>query len=194
MRERPQKGRYRAIIAAICVLLALAGAIAQDLGAQGARKFGHPPKHPIQSEAPVTKSEARAIFDKVGASLFVITDKRMIVPENAIPSGSSPVTKGEILSEMDRLYKAADPYFLITPNPVWYDPSVLSLKPGNPARPLLEHFVAGGFIGRVEPLATSPEDSMRPSDFADAVGVFANRLSDLMHWPDPKYSPYLSGG
>jgi hypothetical protein len=146
---------------------------------------------PPDSTAPVTQSEARATMAKVQASLSAVAGHSMSFAPSTIPDSSQPVTHEQVITEFDRLYKGAKPYFKFTPHPVWYDPSVFSVKSGSPARPMLELLVKQGFIPRVSLLATSKQDTMSIYDFGDTVGLFVARVADVCHLPSPKWSPNI---
>jgi hypothetical protein len=170
------------------MLLVLAfpgGARAQDQLAHKAKATGQ------DSAGPVTEAEARATMLKVQAALSSVAQHPMTFSPCTIPDSSKPVTRAEVIVEFDRLYKGAKPYFKYTPRATWFDPSVLSIKPGTPARPMLELLVKQGFVPRVSLLATSKQDTLSIYDFGDTVGIFVSRVADVCHMPSPKWSPYI---
>lgn len=171
----------------------IAAAAVACTSACGQEALGHKQK-PVPTAsvpaAPVTQAEAKATFTHVQSSLSSVAGKPMTFAPSALTASSKPVTRQQVLAEMDRLYKGAKPYFKMTPKPVWYDPSVFTIK-GGTARPILERMVKGGFVSRVGVLATSKQDTLSPFDFGDSVGIFVSRLAENCHLPSTEYSPYL---
>lgn len=151
-----------------------------------------PKKHvPAVAKGPVTQAEAKVTFDHVVACLETVTKKHIAFAPSTLKPTSKPVTREQVLLEMNRLYKATQPYFKVTPKALWYDASLLTIKKGTQARPILETLIKEGFVSRVCPLSTSKEDTMTIEDFGDTVGVFVSRTADLAHMPTPRFSPYI---
>jgi hypothetical protein len=120
----------------------------------------------------------------IGAAL-----EHSLPPTVNIGSGSSPVTRDQVVAEMDREYEALRPQIKFTPNPAPIDPDMLRISAS--VKPKLIKLIKLGFIGRVAPLATGPKASLEPAEFGDAIGFFITRMAQLTHMPSPKWSPLL---
>jgi len=138
---------------------------------------------------PVTEAEARETFQHVMQSLPALAPK-INVGTCTISDSTKPVTREEILLEMDRLHEAARPFFKLTPRPVYFDDKTITLPQGA-ARTSGEKLARRGFVATASVLLTEKNDTVTVADFGDDVGIFVARIADLTHMPDPKYSPAL---
>lgn len=138
---------------------------------------------------PVTAREAREAFTKV-AALLMKTNGRPL-GTTSIPAADRPATRAEIVAEMARLYKAAEPAFRFTPAPTTHDASKFRIDAAQKAP--LDRLVTRGAVARIGPLAVGPTLGLTPKQFGDALGFFMARVSQLSHLPSPKWTPMLQG-
>lgn len=143
----------------------------------------------VDQKAPVTRSEAVAVFTKarkaiVAARIAQITTKPSLAP------GNQPVTRDEVISEMSKIFAACKTAVKFVPNKSKFDPTVF--KVGSPAaKSSLTNLVGWGLVAPVGPVATGPQPGLSVPQFGDAVGFFLARISDVTHMPIPRWSPYL---
>ena len=177
------------ILAITLSLFVAASALAQDKPALNHRKKT---VVSVKADAPVTGAEAVAVFAKAESVLRSVNHLNS-QSKTVIPKVAAPVTRAQIVREMDRLYELGKPAFKITLPPVRFDSSALSMKDTASAA-VLKKLVDRGCIARLGPLATSSKDTLTVAEFGDAIGFFLLRLSDLTHMPSTKWSPYLQSG
>jgi hypothetical protein len=175
------------LVGAVCGAACLAPA--QD-APEGLKK--HSAKVIATSSAPVTQSEARAVFAKAGAAIRKALNIEHAQPPVSIPSGSAPVRREQVIGEMARIYTYILPKVKLTPMPVKYDPAVLKIEHSESGN--LNMFVRIGAVGRVSPLATGPSDTLTVPQFGDALGFFLARMTELTHMPSNKWTPELQPG
>ena len=158
------------------VLLAL-------LALQTSGEFKPPkPKAPGKtSVAPVTRTEARAVFVK----LVKVADRA--IPRKGVRSAYAPavgasgdLTSADVRGELARLTERYAPDFRLVPV------AVSGLK-GEARVKALRMWSSNG------PIAL-PKPKLTVAEFGDAVGYFLVRLADLTHTPSHKYSPALMDG
>ena len=136
---------------------------------------------------PVSAHEAATAFERV-ASLLKSTGG-MSYGETAIPHLDRPVTRNEVVAEMNRLYIIATPALRFTPVPVRHDTSVFRIDAS--LRPALDRLVTFGYVARIGPLVVGPSPSLLPKELGDAIGVFMARVAQTTHTPNPKWTPIL---
>jgi len=142
------------------------------------------------SAAPVSEAEADATFQHV-ADLFKAI-LHINVTNSHAKSSTALVTKAEVVAEMTRFYKAAQPAFTLTPKLVKVDlPRVTIDKPSEKANLIM--LIERGCVGNYGPLATGKTNSLSVQEFGDAVGYFLCRIAECTHTPSTKWTPYLHG-
>jgi hypothetical protein len=144
------------------------------------------------ANAPVTQAEAAAVFKRAETVLRKLT-RQPGVAKSGIPLTGAPVSRTQIVREMDRIFNLAKPAFKFTPPPVQHRPELFSLKDAASVA-ALKRLVGWGFVARLGPVATSSKSSLTVAEFGDAIGFFLLRMSDLTHTPSTKWSPYLQSG
>jgi hypothetical protein len=156
-----------------------------------ATKPVHPGQKPSAAAAadvkPVTAREARETFLRVEDLLRKVNGKPLGMP--TIAAADRPVTRVEVVSEMARLYKAAEPIFKFTPAPVPHDKSKFKIDAA--VAPALDRLVTRGCVARIGPLAVGPGPGLTPKQFGDAVGFFTSRVQQMVHLPSAKWTPML---
>ena len=153
----------------------------------------HPGRKPIpgvSDDRPVTAREAASAFDRV-ANLFHRADGASL-GATSIPPLDRPATRTEIVAEMDRFLRAAEPILRFTPAPERHDPSVFRIEADE--RIALDRLVTVGCVAKIGPLAVGPSTGLTPSQFGDAMGFFVARLAQMSHLPSPKWTPMLQKG
>ena len=170
----------------LVVCLGAALAAAQNGDSQKAKPYV--PRKIVISPQPVTRDEARKIFEKVNKCL----GKVIAAPKAPVAgmAGPQPVSRAEIVDQLNRVFEAAKPAFTYTPKKVGFDPSLLTIKSGD-SKAHLETLIAWGCVDRVGPLATSGKDTLGVLEFGDAVGFFMARVAQLSHYPDARFTPEL---
>lgn len=174
-------------IAVCALLLAACLAAAQD-GAPPQKAKPYVPRKIVLSPEPVTRDEAKKVIDQVDSALAAVMPA--IKKSESPLAGSQPVTRGEVVSEFNRIFESAKPEFKFTPRKVSYDSSLLTLKDAT-AKSRLQSLIAWGCVDRVGPLATSSKDTLGVLEFGDAVGFLLARVAQLSHMPDPRFTPDL---
>lgn len=146
------------------------------------------PRKIVLSPQPVTRKEAKAIFQKMDICLAKVVHAQK--SSDFANAGAQPVTRAEIIDQFAKMFEAASPAFTFTPKKVAFDASLLTVKQP-PSRTHLETLIAWGCVDRVGPLATSAKDTLGVLEFGDAVGFFLARIAQLSHYPDPRFTPEL---
>ncbi len=173
--------------AAIVAACLVSVAVAQQETQPGKAKAYEPRKIVITPQ-PVTKQEAGKIFLQVNSAIAKVMPKLRPMPIHL--AGEKPVTREEIVNELDKIFQMAKPEFKFTPRKVSYDPSLLTIKDKG-TRTKLEKLISWGCVDKVGTLATSSKDTMGVMDFGDTVGLMTARVAELTHMPDPRFSPDL---
>lgn len=143
-------------------------------------------------QSPVTKREAAETLGRVRAAVYKVILRRTASTYKWKP-GAGAMTRSELIMELSKLLKESRPAFKFTPNMSSYRATDIVVPAGSPARKPLEELMAWGFIGRVDPLATSKKETFTPSEFGSTLGFFLSRLCELSHTPSTKFSPMLMG-
>ncbi|RYG25508.1 hypothetical protein EON82_06850 [bacterium] len=154
----------------------------------------HPGRKPTAAATadtkPVTAREARAAFIRVGELLGKVNGHPLGM--SGLPAIDRPVTRAEVVTEMGRLYKAAEPTFKFTPVAVVYDRSKLRIDAA--LLPTLNRLVTRGMVARLGPLAVGPQPTLTPKQLGDAIGFFTSRVAQMSHLPSAKWTPMLQKG
>lgn len=166
------------------------------------------PKPTITSNAPVTGSEARAVFIRMESVMRTVLKMNASSPAAShsgavsrsgvasksgavsISGGSQPVRRDQIVAEMTRQYDLIRPKVKFTPKAVPFDSGVLNMHPPK-QKANLEMLIRLGAIAKVGPLATNRTDTITVPEFGDAVGFFMSRMAEITHQPSSKWSPWL---
>lgn len=143
----------------------------------------------VVDSTPVTKAEAQATFRHV-ADLFRTVWHVSVSPIKFAGGAAAPVTRSEVIAEFIRLYKSAEPVFIVTPKAVKIDVDRLVFdKPSEKSE--LEMMVERGCVGNYGPLATGKKTTLTVSQFGDALGFLLARIGECTHTPSSKWTPYL---
>lgn len=156
------------------------------LGQGGAKGKASP------DQTPVTKREAAETLRKVRTAVYKVILKKSATAYAWKP-GAGPITRNELILELSKLLKEAKPAFKFTPTMANYRASDIVVPVGSLARKPLEELLAWGFIGKVDPLATSNRETFTTTEFGHTLGFFLSRLCELSHTPSTKFSPMLMG-
>jgi hypothetical protein len=178
------------LFASVVLAAALAGgaALAQD-GAY--KKRTGVLSQTAVAQGPVTQAEAAAALGKVEKAIEGVL-KSKPAKASALRKTAQPVSREQVVLEMDRLLEAARPSFRFTPRPAMFDPRQLTI--GDDARPAAERLVTLGFLPRAGVLAAGTQKTVTLKEFGDELGLFIARIGELTHTPSSKWSPYLQGG
>jgi hypothetical protein len=139
---------------------------------------------------PVTCAEGFKVFSE--ARKLLNTQLKANLPDCTLPRSTSAMTKEQVVAEMCSIRVGLDPQTRFTLKPLKYSAAVLKI--GKSEMGNLEALIAGGYVGRVSPLATSPRDSLTLFQFGDALGFFLSRTAEVTHLPSSKWSPNLGAG
>jgi hypothetical protein len=146
----------------------------------------------VDPSSPVTHSEVNATLAKVEKALGTLPGMS-IKPRQRSP-GTQPAKRSYIILELNRIFESARPNFKFTPAKVKVNRAVLSANTKDGSMQALQRLIAWGCVGKVSALATGPKATIGLKDFGDAVGLFAARIAELTHSPDPKFSPGMMTG
>lgn len=175
----------------VLALVGLAAFAVPQAGSIGGQPGSKPyePRKIVLSPQPVTREEARTIFKRVELAMRQVVQGMESV--NFIePRGRQPITRSDIVLQMDRLFMMVKPAFRVTPKRVEFDPSRVSIK--DPvAKKRADNLITWGFVSKGGLLATSSKETMGVVEFGEAVGYFLARVADLTHTPNAKWSPEL---
>lgn len=142
----------------------------------------------VDESAPVTKSEAAAVFAR--ARKVINVARIASVPDNAtIANSVQLVTKEDVITEFAKIFSASSSAIKFVPNRTALDTKRVKVAPAAMAN--LKKLVSWGFIAPYGPLSTGAKSSLSPKEFGDAVAYFLCRLADVTHMPSIKWSPYL---
>lgn len=154
------------------------------------KKVHHAPA--AASSGPVTKSEAAATFQKLAGLMKSITHISVKAsPVSGKPT--EPVTKPEIITELMRFYKAAEPSFTNTPRRIRIDQGRVVAKSAAQKKQLL-FLIGKGFVGNYSVLATGTASTVAPNEFGDSVGFFLTQICECTNTSSTKWTPYLRSG
>lgn len=164
----------------------VASAFAQEQG-----EFKKSVSKTIKStSAPVTRAEARKVLDRAWTVMVKGLKLKGAAPFKLV-SDSTPISKNEMLAEMDLLLKATTPFFKRSPRPATFDAARLRTD-GDLAK--MKFMVSKGLVMPLGPLVTGKNGPLTTEEFGDAVGVLMVRIADLCHLPSTTYSPNLMPG
>lgn len=138
----------------------------------------------------VTQTEAATTFARVERAFFRTTRINRSLPTMA--RSDKAATRTEILARMVRLVDELKGEFKFAPKRIVFDPATLTVKGITQAQ--VERLVSWGFVAKTSPLVSGTQETLKPAEFGDAMGLFIARLADLTHTPSSKWSPYMSGG
>ncbi|HEY0865986.1 MAG TPA: hypothetical protein VGE01_01330 [Fimbriimonas sp.] len=142
----------------------------------------------VDLATPVSQAEARAVFARASTVMKPVLGRNFGTP--SIPSATKPVTRGQVILELGRMFDAAKPAFKFTPVKVKYDPKRLTLT--NPAQKTQAmRLIEFGAAAKLGPLVAGNRDSLTIKEFGDAVGFFIARMAELTHMPSRKWTPGL---
>lgn len=175
----------------LALLACAAVSVSQTPGGGGESARAQPRPGAIQGTAPVTRSEARAVFTRIDEVVRRVIVRKPGAGVSAIPTGTAPVTRSEVVREMNRLFELVQDQIVFTPRPIVFEREPITLPPADPQRPALEKLIRWGFVGRVAPLATSADSTLPVDVFGDALAIFVSRLCEVTHTPSSKFSPWL---
>lgn len=147
---------------------------------------------PSTDLAPVTKREAAETLSRVRVAVYKVILRKTATAYKWKP-GAGLVTRSELIMELFKLLRESKSSFKYTPTMATYRASDIVVPASSPARKPLEELMAWGFIGKVDPLATSSRDSFTTTEFGQMLGYFLSRLCELSHTPSTKFSPMLMG-
>ena len=163
--------------------------LAQDEG--GLKKKVH--RAPaVVSSGPVTKSEAVATFQKLAGLMKAIIH----IPVKASPiigKPTEPVTKTEIITELMRFYKVAEPSFTNTPRRIHVELGRVVSKSAAQKKQLV-FLIGKGFVGNYSVLATGTASTVAPNEFGDSIGFFLTQICECTNTSSTKWTPYLRSG
>jgi hypothetical protein len=168
---------------ALCILLCLVSTGLPQ--GRDEKKPSKPPKA-LAFDSPVTTAEVNATFTRVEKAIATLPGMQSFKP-SARQGSKGAATRDYIILEMNKLFDRLQPRFKFTPRKVAFDPKRLVVKPATAKT--LHKLIAWGCVARVGPLATGPKPTIGLEQYGDALGLFVNRIADLTHSPDIKFSP-----
>jgi hypothetical protein len=143
------------------------------------------------AKATLTVKDMTKAFARADAAMRKVLHLPASAPKAAAKAGDAPATREQVVLQMDRLFELARPSFKFTPKRIKYDPGMITIKRGRPARKAVEKLIAWEFVAKVGPLAANLKPTLTLGEFGEALGFFLARIADLTHLPSNKWSPYL---
>ena len=172
-----------------CLVVTVLGCLAICQAQEDGKPKRTPHAKTVVSTAPVTQAEAEATFVRI-RGLFKTVLHVSVSSGGISKSSGSSVTKAQVVAELSRLYRAAEPSFTMTPRKASVDTARVVAE--NPqTKSSLITLIEVGFVGNFGPLATMPKATLSVSEFGDSLGFFLSRISDCTHVPSTKWTPYL---
>jgi hypothetical protein len=139
------------------------------------------------SNAPVTKSEAKKVFDKLWNAL---SEGLAIKGPNPVKFSDAKgnVTRNEVVVAIHSIISATEASYKRSPRKLVFDRKRLR-KDFDQAKHL--KLIEEGFISPYGPLTTGKIDQLTTKQFGESVGQVLVRVADLCHLPSRKFSPFL---
>lgn len=167
--------------------LALVGGLVLAQDQSGERKAKpYVPRKIVLSPQPVTRNEARKVFEKVGMAINKVIPA--VKPVSLKLSGNQPITRTEVINHFAKIFESTRPQFKINPVRSKVDMSEVMVK-DPAARAKLEMLIAWRCVDEDGALATNSKETLHVTEFGDAVGLLMARLADLTHTATPEFSP-----
>lgn len=144
----------------------------------------------VAQVSPVSVAEANAVINKMDAG---IRKALHLKPGTQLPlTESKPITRAQVVLELDKVFESYRPYFQYTPRPLRVETAIIAkFNPDLRVQKSLHKLVKFGFTGTVAPLVVGPGDNMSIGDFADAMGFFAAQVAALTYFADPLWVPNI---
>ncbi|MCH7946112.1 MAG: hypothetical protein IIC73_08895 [Armatimonadetes bacterium] len=140
--------------------------------------------------APVTVAEANTVFAKIDDAVREVL--KMKKAEKGPIGQNRPVTRAEVVAQMERIFKSVRPKFQFTPRPFRTEVGVIKRFNADPkTQERMEKLVRWGFLAPVGPLVVGPGDSLSIPAFGDAVGYFLSQMAAMTYFADPDWVPEL---
>ncbi len=175
------------LLAAGCLLLAVAYAFGQKDKGDGPEFKKQPKKEVKTTTAPVNHAEAAKTLQRAWDAMAKGLKLKGSNPVK-LPNDAKPITKDEVLSAYRAMVLVAQPSFKRAPTPVAYNAKRFR-KDFNQGTYL--KLVKDGFVMPYGPLVVGSSGTVSTYEFGDSLGVFMLRVSDLAHMPSRKFSPNL---
>jgi hypothetical protein len=142
----------------------------------------------MAADKPVTVGE----FSTTAVKVESILRRAIHLPQVVVTAkkGSAPVTRAQIIGEMDRLFTLAWPKFKLTPVLAPVNLKRFGLTDPK-ARLQAIRLIQFGSLAPFGPLVTGKEKGVSPREFGDAFGFFLSRIAELTHTPSNEFTPAL---
>lgn len=140
--------------------------------------------------APVTVAEANVVFAKIDDAVRDVLNMKKAEKR---PAGENkPITRAEVVVQMEKIIASVRPQFQFTPRPFRTEVAVIKRFNADPkTQELMEKLVRSGFLAPVGPIVVGPADSLSIAQFGDAVGYFLSQLAAMTYFADPAWVPRL---
>ena len=148
------------------------------------------PKEIKSSTAPVTHTEAIAVFDKAWSALAKGLKVKGTNPVK-LTKDNNPITKNEVLAAIKSMVDNTKSMFKRSATPTPFKAERLR-KDFDQAT--YTKLIKDGFVMPVGPLVVGKDGPVSTHEFGDSIGVVLIRISDLIHMPSRKFSPDIMGG
>lgn len=146
---------------------------------------------PTNDPSPVTCTEAHSVFSRIEIAMAKLV-KAKHVSGVGLPSGSSPITRGQVVNELDRLSRLYASHYTLKPRTQYCNEAAIKLP--NDERTKAIRLIKLGFMEPVAVLAVGPKPDLTVDQLAEALGFFVERWADMTHLPSIKFTPGLMPG
>lgn len=106
-------------------------------------------------------------------------------------TGSTAVTRAEVIDQLYDLYQMSRPAFRQNFAPQAVNQSAIDKGLPVAARVKARELVRLGLVAPIGPVITNSRPGLTPEQFGDALGLFVARLSEFTHTASARWSPHL---
>ncbi len=142
--------------------------------------------------SPVTKREFSIVLADIEGAMN--RGLKLGLPERKSVTDKSPVTRAEVIKEVDRLFEFCRPKFKSTPRPTTYDEALIRKHNSGEQAETLIKLAKWGAIAPAGPIVVGDPGKMSLDEVGDLLGLVINRIARLTHETSIKWSPHLMKG
>lgn len=151
------------------------------------------PTLPAQDfDSPVTKREFSIVMGEIEASFN--RGLKFDLPVRKPVADKTPVTRAEIIKDVDRLFELTRARFKSTPRPINFDEALIRKHNSGEQAETLVKLAKWGAIAPAGPIVVGNDQGLKLDEVGDLLGLAINRIAKLTHESSIKWSPNLMKG